>query len=142
MATCKIQPAKQKSDSPGSRRHILAGSLPVSFLFLVVGCSLIPHPRPWTKREKLAATFFIAAHTANAFSTENHQDNRDCYERNPLLGRHPSDTEIGAYFSITGILTLLIADWYPELREPLLFGYGGVNLGLAVSDYKMIKEIK
>lgn len=104
------------------------------------GCvSLIPHPRPWTKDEKIAAGFFIAAHTANAFTTEAHQDHPDMYyEMNPIMGRHPSDTEIIAYFSITGVVALLIAHFYPELRKPLLYGYGGVGCYWTVHDLNMM----
>jgi len=104
------------------------------------GCiSLIPHPRPWTKREKIAATFFIVAHTANAYSTEKHQDHSNLYyETNPIMGNHPSDTEIGLYFSITGIGTLILTHLYPELREPMLFGYGGVNTYMTIKDLRMM----
>jgi uncharacterized protein YceK len=108
---------------------------------LTTGCaSLLPHPRPWTRNEKLAAGFFIAAHTANALTTEAHQDRPELYyELNPILGRHPSDTEIGGYFSITGIGTLVIAHLYPELRMPLLVGYGAVNTYWAAHDYDMMR---
>lgn len=112
-------------------------------LILIGGCSLVPHPQPWTNREKMAATFFIAAHTANAFSTEAHQNRPDLYyETNPIMGRHPSDTEIVAYFSLTGIGTLLIAHLYPELREPLLIGYGSLNTYMAIKDYEMMRDKK
>jgi len=114
------------------------------YLFLIVfnnGCiSLIPHPRSWTKREKIAAVFFITAHTANAFTTEAHQNHPEVYyEINPILGRHPTDTEIGTYFSLTGILTLGVVHLYPELREPILYGYGGVNCYWTVHDLDMMK---
>ena len=106
------------------------------------GCaSFLPHPREWTKGEKVAATFFIAAHTVNALTTEAHQDSPELYyERNPILGRHPSDTEIVSYFSLTGVTTLAIAHFYPETRKPLLYGYGGVNCYLAVRDIEMMEK--
>ena len=109
---------------------------------LVSGCtSLMPHPRPWTNQEKMAAVFFLAAHTANALTTEAHQDHPELYyEQNPILGRHPSDAEIGGYFSITGVGTLLVAHLYPELRMPLLVGYGAANCYWTVHDYKLMKE--
>ena len=108
---------------------------------LLSGCTgLMPHPRPWTRREKVAAVFFIAAHTANAFTTEAHQDHPELYyEMNPILGRHPSDFEIGTYFSLTGVATLLVTHLYPELREPVLYGYGGVNCYWAVHDIDMMR---
>ena len=96
---------------------------------------MIPHPRAWTKRDKAAAVFFMAAHTANAISTERHLDGRGNYEINPILGRHPSDRAVNGYFSITGIATMIIVHLYPELREPVLFGYGGINTGLAIHDF-------
>lgn len=106
------------------------------------GCtSLIPHPRAWTKEEKIAAGFFIAAHTANAFTTEAHQDSPELYyERNPIMGRHPSDTEIVTYFSITGVGALLIAHFYPELRKPLLYGYGAINSYWVIHDLQMMNK--
>ena len=118
--------------------------LTICLIFVVAsaGCtSLMPHPRPWTKREKIAATFFVVAHTVNAFTTEAHQDYPDMYyEMNPILGRHPSDMEIGTYFSLTGVATLLVTHLYPELREPVLYGYGGVNCYWAIHDYQMLER--
>ena len=112
----------------------------ILILLCCCGCtSLIPHPRPWTRSEKMAAAFFIAAHTANALTTEAHQNHPDrFYEMNPLMGKHPSDVEIGAYFSLTGVGTLLVTHLYPELRKPLLIGYGGVNCYWTWHDLKMM----
>jgi len=89
----------------------------------------------------MAAMFFVVAHTANALTTEGHQDYPDLYyEMNPILGKHPSDMEIGAYFSITGVGTILIAHFWPELRIPLLVGYGGVNTYWAIHDWEMMSH--
>ena len=104
-------------------------------MLLLTGCAVVPHPRPWTGREKAAAAFFVTAHTVNAISTERHLDISGNYEYNPILGRYPSDRRVNTYFSITGLGTLLIAHLYPELREPLLIGYGGINAGWAVYDF-------
>ena len=116
--------------------------LAVVLLFVTAGCtSIIPHPRPWTKQEKQAATLFLAAHAANAYTTELHQDQRHLYyETNPILGRHPSDTETNVYFSVTGIGTLIIAHFYPELRERLLWNYFKVNTMAAFHDYRMMSD--
>jgi len=111
-------------------------------MLIGTGCSgLVPHPRSWTKQEKYAAYFFLAAHTANALTTEAHQDYpNQYYETNPILGRHPSDTEIGAYFSLTGVGTLVLCHFYPELRKPVLLGYGAVNTYWAIHDLKLMQE--
>jgi hypothetical protein len=114
----------------------------VVLLLITTGCtSIVPHPRPWTKQEKQAAMFFLAAHTANAYTTELHQDQRSLYyESNPILGKHPSDSETNAYFSVTGLGTLLIAHLYPELRERIFWNYFNVNTSLALHDYRMMRQ--
>jgi len=101
----------------------------------------MPNPRPWTKSEKMAAVFFIAAHTANAFTTEAHQDRPELHnEINPILGTHPTDTEVIGYFSLTGALALGVAHLYPEIRKPLLIGYGGVNTYWSIHDIDSIRN--
>ncbi|HUV85113.1 MAG TPA: hypothetical protein VMV86_05340 [Methanosarcinales archaeon] len=110
------------------------------FLFSSGCTSLTPHPRAWTTSEKKAAIFYIVAHTANALTTEAHQNQPELYyEVNPILGRHPSDLEIGGYFSLTGIITLGVTHLYPELREPVLYGYGAINCHWTIHDLDMMK---
>jgi hypothetical protein len=122
------------------------GIIIIVSLVFTMGCSRIPpilkpHPKPWTKGEKAMAAFFILAHTADAYTTERHQDypERFC-EMNPLLGKHPRDGEIAAYFAITGLTALAIAHYYPELRYPLLGIYGGMGMALSRHNWRMIKD--
>ena len=104
----------------------------IIILLLLTGCTL--NPRPWTVQEKQAATFFMLAHTGNAFSTHYILDN-GMHERNPVLGRYPSDREVTAYFSITGIGTIVLAHFCPQVRRDLLLSYGALNTGLAIDDF-------
>ena len=113
--------------------------IPLVFVFLFSCTS----PRPWTKQEKIAAGFFIAAHGLNAYSTERHQDSPEFHtESNFLLNEHPSDTKIIGYFSITAFLTLGAAHFWPDLRKPLLVSYGLVNTKLAHDDFQRIRDEK
>ena len=113
----------------------------VIVLLFLTGCAAInPNPRPWTMKEKTAAGFFILAHTANYFSTNAIVDSPYCYESNFIMGRDPSDGEIATYFSITGIIALAIAHFYPKTRVPLLMTYGGINAFLTVYDYSLIDD--
>ncbi len=95
-------------------------------------------PRSWTKQEKNAASFYLLAHSADAFTTSQliHKGN---YELNPILGKYPSDTEIGIYFSLTTLGILTLSHFYPNFRKPILYGYGGLNAGLAIYNYKLNK---
>jgi hypothetical protein len=101
-----------------------------------LGCAHLPKRRPWTKQEKAAAVFFVVAHAADAYTTERFRDH-GYTERNPILGKYPSDREIGLYFSITGLAALAFAHWYPKLRIPLLVPYGAVNTGNAIRNRKL-----
>ena len=110
------------------------------FIFLSGCASFQLNPRPWTKKEKVAGGFFIVAHTANYFSSRAIVHSPYCYESNFIMGRDPSDTKIGFYFSITGAMALGIAHFYPNTRVPLLMGYGGINLFWTAYDYSLIDD--
>lgn len=107
-----------------------------SFLLLCSCASLKPHPRPWTKGEKVAAGFFLVAHAADWYTTERYLDNPQNWEKTNkfLLGEHPSDTKLAVYFPISGFVALALGHWYPELRYPLLVTYGGINTYNAIGN--------
>ena len=111
--------------------------LSILCLFLFVACA---SPRPWTRKEKVAAGFFVVAHVANAFSTKAIVDSPYCYESNFIMDKDPSDGKIVAYFSISGALALLVSHFYPKTRVPLLLGYGGVNAFLTVYDFTLVED--
>ena len=105
---------------------------PVLHLFLLtLLLSSCASPRPWTKREKAAAGFFVLGHTADAITTERMLD-RGHYETNDILGKYPSDTEIAIYFPVTGLIGLGVAHWWPEAREWILWSGGTLGAGLAI----------
>lgn len=105
--------------------------------FLIIVCLFLTSCASWTKQEKVAAGFFLAAHTANAYSTETMLDNPNNWEKNPILGKYPSDEKVVMYFSITGGLGLLVAHIWKDARQWLLWGYGGANVYWTVHDSKL-----
>ena len=110
----------------------------VLIVFLVSACaSLKPHPRPWTKTEKQCAGFFVLGHVADAFSTEKMLDNPNLHETNPALSEHPSDSNVGIYFSVTGLAILIISHFYPELRKPSLIGIGSLGFVMAIHNDRL-----
>lgn len=106
------------------------------------GCATLrPHPEPWSKTDKLLAAYMIAGHTLDAYTTERHQDYpEEFYEKNQILGKHPKDHEIIAYFSITGAAALVIAHFYPEIRPLLLGTVGTVGLFFGYGNYQLIHD--
>ena len=111
----------------------------ILFLFITLLFTSCASPRPWTKQEKIAAGFFLLAHSADAITTSQLTDNGN-YEINPILGKHPSDTKVGVYFSLTAIGALIVSHFNPDLRKPLLYGYGTLNTGLAIHNYTINKK--
>ena len=75
----------------------------------------------------MAAGFFVLAHIADAYTTERFLDDPENWERNPILGEHPSDPKLTVYFSITGFTALALSHRYPDLRKALLLPYGALN---------------
>ena len=110
--------------------------LSVLCLFLLTSCA---SPRSWTRQEKVAAGFFLLAHSADAITTSQLTDHGN-YETNPILGKYPSDTKVGVYFSLTAIGALIVSHFNPDLRKPLLYGYGTLNTGLAIHNYTINKK--
>ena len=115
-------------------RFILIFVITISFM----GCaSLKPHPTPWTSVEKKAAVFNVLGIMADAYTTEHMLNNHNHYECNPVLGEHPTDSQLAIYFPLTAIITLGLSHFYPKLRKPLLFGYGGLSFGAAIHNSQL-----
>ena len=103
----------------------------LTLILALVGCAhLKPHPRKWTKGEKALLCVSVIAASADYYTTERFLD-RGYEEQNPVLGKHPTDTELtliawGCYGAIIGVVHL-----YPELRKPVLFCLTPINAGFA-----------
>jgi len=108
------------------------------------GCAFNPkpHPRDWTKEEKAAAIVYFAGKGADTWTTFKHQNccGGDIRENNKFLGERPDDLKIGVYMATTAFITLLIAHWYPELRQPLLFTLGGWGMYLSIHNLSVIEK--
>jgi len=94
-------------------------------------------PRAWTKSEKLAAGWFVTGHFADYYTTESLLNDPRYYEKNPILGEHPSDGKLILYFSITGIAALGIAHFWPDTRHWILWPYGGAGFYWANHNRKL-----
>lgn len=107
--------------------------------FLCCSCATLkPHPRKWTKSEKVVAGYFVLGQLADVLTTEKMLDSPNIYETNFILGRHPSDSKIIIYFSIIGITLLTLSHFYSELRYPILSVFGTTGLGYAIHNKRLI----
>lgn len=110
---------------------------------MLSGCAFNPkpHPRDWTKEEKAAAVTFMVGQIGDTYTTIRLQDyGNKTWDNNRRLGKHPSDLKIGVYMATSGLIVLGISHWYPELRKPLLFTLGGLELYLCFHNISTIRQ--
>jgi hypothetical protein len=86
------------------------------------------------KRELLVYTTF-ALDAAQTLDIKNHPD---IYETNPLLGRHPSDLKIGAYFIGAGFAHTAITKALPtEYRAAWQYGWAALEIGTIIRNRRL-----
>ena len=111
-------------------------SLALVGLCLLVGCATLPKARPWTRGEKILLVASILAAGADYYTTERFLD-RGYSEMNPLIGDHPTDTELTIKgFGCYG-LCLLIAHYLPDERLGLLSLYSVTNTAFAIHNSQL-----
>lgn len=102
-------------------------------LLLISGCAT------WTPQDKILGVASCVAAAADTYTTIQFLDNPDNYERNPMLGKHPSDTEVIIYMAMSQIITLIIADIFIEWRSWILGGKTALNTGWAINNRRLEK---
>jgi len=63
----------------------------------------------WTKQDTITESVFLSTLAVDAMQTIDIKNHPGMYETNPILGRHPSDDQVIAYFITTGYLHYQIA---------------------------------
>lgn len=100
-------------------------------ILLLSGCA------SWTPQEKMLGGFSCLAAAADGYTTIRFLNNPDNYEMNPILGKHPSDTEVIMYMITSQFIALTIAHFLPQYRSWILGGKTTVNLGFAIHNTKL-----
>lgn len=90
------------------------------------------NPKPWTQEEKVALGWSCLASAADMYTTTRFLDNEENWEINPILGKHPSDTEVYLVLGLSQVLTVVTAHCFPDLRVPLICGKAAVNTAFAM----------
>jgi hypothetical protein len=86
------------------------------YIILIVGLTLfLSGCAGWTKEEKITQGIYTALHVADWMQTRAIADEpKRFYETNAVLGRHPEQSAVDAYFTATLIGHYLIADALPR----------------------------
>ena len=99
-------------------------------LVFLSGCS-------WSKLEIGYGIASCFATGTDAYTTMRMLDNPDNHERNPILGKHPSDAEIIIYMASSQILALTVAHFVPEWRKLILGSKTAINLGASLNNVRL-----
>jgi len=99
-------------------------------LIILAGCS-------WSKSEVRWGISSCIATGADIYTTTQMLNNPDNYERNPIMGRHPSDTTVISYMITSQTLVLTIAHFMPEWRKWILGSKTAINLGWAINNTRL-----
>ena len=91
----------------------------------------------WSKGEIAWGIASTLATGADTYTTTRFLDNPDNYEMNPMLGKHPSDTEVITYMVTSQLLVLMVAHIFPEWRTWILGSKTAVNTGFAINNTQL-----
>lgn len=102
----------------------------VVFIFLLT--ALQAKAEPWTTEQKAVAAVGAAALVVDYGQTRwVTQRCNGCYERNPLLGRHPHQDKVAGYFLLVPVVTYLVADHLKsDTRTKFLYVTAGLQLAV------------
>lgn len=79
----------------------------ISLLLCFVG---VAHAEDWTTEQKVLSATLAAAVAADYGQTRSIAHRPGCWEYNPILGRHPSETRINVYFVAVPLLAYALLD--------------------------------
>ena len=102
------------------------------FLLVCLLLSSVAHAesREWSSEEKLWGATAGVLLLSDWATTNNmtHRYNQGYYERNPLLGPHPTAAQVNLHFLIATPLIYLATDQIPEYRKEILQAVSAVEL--------------
>lgn len=101
-----------------------------------------PTTTAWTSGQKALAATAVALLATDYAQTRDIKNYSDAHERNPILGRHPSDGRIAVYFvtATAGILTA--AHMMPEYRTTILGAVIAVEAVVILQNHQLGLRIK
>ena len=94
----------------------------IATLLLLLSLQTQAQTREWSDEEKAwgAVTGTLLLADWSTSQNMSHRYNEGYYERNLLLGQHPSSNAISLHFLIATPLIFLAADQFPEYRKTIL----------------------
>ena len=101
-------------------------------VIFISGCS-------WSKSDIAWGVASTLATGADFYTTSQMLENPTNHEMNPILGEHPSNSEIFMVLATGQIIVLTIAHFYPTLRPYILGGKTAISGGWAIHNSRLEK---
>jgi hypothetical protein len=113
----------------------------IIIIALLLSTPAILHAGDWTKTDTARQTAYLICHAADWLQTKEISRNPDHYETNIILGKHPGQNEIDAYFLGTAIAHTAISYYLPPKYRRIWqyvtlsfeMGVVGHNIGAGVA---------
>ena len=108
-------------------------------LMLLFSLQAQAETREWTDEEQAWGAVTGTLLMADWSTTRNmtHRYNEGYYERNPVLGRHPTSNQISLHFLIAAPVIFLAADQFPEYRKTILQATSLVELVVVSNNLRL-----
>lgn len=112
--------------------------LPILLLLpLLLGCGSTYR---WTKTDLAMGGAFMALQVADTVTTNEILDSGG-HEMNPIMGKHPSDTELVLYKAGSSALVLGLAHLFPGKPRKVILGIGIVIAGgCVINNLNVLEE--
>lgn len=82
--------------------------------------------KPWTEQEKLLGATALTLHAVDVAQTS-YGIRNGFHEMNPLMGRHPHEDKLAAFFVLSSLATYYYLDNNPEHRTVSLYTIIGMK---------------
>jgi len=110
--------------------------LAVLCFVLLTGCA---NTQKMSKQDWLFEGAYQTVHWIDWYQTRNLDYDKGEYELNPILGKHPSNNTVDAYFITTGLAHMLITNCLPEkYRSPFQYLTLGFETGVVIFNIRSL----
>jgi len=92
------------------------------------------YKEPLTEKDKANIILFNVMQGIDMLQTLEIANNDDYYEKNPILGKHPSETQVITYFIARGFAHYHATNMIPQKYRNLFHGYN------IIYNYNVIKD--
>tara|TARA_B100001175_G_C19428708_1_gene600023 strand:+ start:426 stop:803 length:378 start_codon:yes stop_codon:yes gene_type:complete len=92
------------------------------------------YKEPLTEKDKANVILFNVMQGIDMLQTLEIANNDDYYEKNPILGKHPSETQVITYFIARGFAHYHATNMIPQKYRNLFHGYN------IIYNYNVIKD--